>query len=89
MLRIDWDDDETSTEVKPITWDIAKLSAILRAKYTSLKAVDSPQIACATKAEADGFLTNDRRLRSIKEIPIILIKDLWHPITTVKDPTSF
>lgn len=67
---------KTLAEVEPITWDIAKLSANLRAKYTSLKAVDSLQIACAIKANADGFLTNDRRLRFIKEIQIILIKDL-------------
>lgn len=34
-------------EVYPITWDVAQISATLRAKYSSLKAIDSLQIACA------------------------------------------
>lgn len=34
-------------EVYPITWEIAQISATLRAKYSSLRAIDSLQIACA------------------------------------------
>jgi predicted nucleic acid-binding protein len=67
---------KTLFEVRPITWDIAKLSATLRSKYAPLKAIDSFQIASAVNAKCDGFVTNDRRLKFIKEIPIILIRDL-------------
>jgi predicted nucleic acid-binding protein len=67
---------KTVLEVKSITWDIAELSATLRSRYTSLKAVDALQIACAIQTNCTGFVTNDRRLKFIKEIPILLVKDL-------------
>lgn len=63
-------------EVSAITWDVAEISSILRVKYTSLKAIDSLQIACALKTNCTTFVTNDRRLNSIKEIQTLLIKDL-------------
>lgn len=63
-------------EVYPITWEIAQISATLRAKYSSLRAIDSLQIACAIQTKCEDFITNDKRLRVIKEISITLIKDL-------------
>jgi predicted nucleic acid-binding protein len=63
-------------EVHEINWDVAEISSILRAKYSSLRAIDSLQIACALKNKCDGFVTNDKRLKVIKEINIQLIKDL-------------
>ncbi len=63
-------------EVYPITWEIAQMSATLRAKYSSLRAIDSLQIACAIHHKCEDFITNDKRLRVIKEIPITLIKNL-------------
>lgn len=63
-------------EVYPITWEIAQISATLRAKYSSLRAIDSIQIACAIQNKCEDFVTNDKRLRVIKEIPITLIKNL-------------
>lgn len=63
-------------EVYPITWEVAQISATLRAKYSSLRAIDSLQIACALHNKCGTFVTNDKRLRIIKEIPIVLIKNL-------------
>jgi predicted nucleic acid-binding protein len=63
-------------EVSAITWDVAEISSILRAKYTSLKAIDSLQIACALQNNCTTFVTNDRRLKAIEEIQTLLIKDL-------------
>ncbi|WP_414693468.1 type II toxin-antitoxin system VapC family toxin [Ohtaekwangia sp.] len=63
-------------EVYPITWDVAQRFATLRAKYTSLRAIDSLQIACAIHHRCESFVTNDKRLKTIKEIPIILIRNL-------------
>lgn len=63
-------------QLKSITWDVAEISSILRAKYPSLKAIDSLQIACALKHDCNKFFTNDRKLKAVKEIQILLIKDL-------------
>lgn len=63
-------------EVHPITWEIAEISATLRAKYTSLRGMDSLQIACAIATGCDAFITNDRKLKIVKEIRIQQIKDL-------------
>lgn len=59
-----------------VTWQIAELSAILRAKYSSLRAMDSLQIACAVNSKREQFITNDRRMKIVKDIPILLVKDL-------------
>jgi predicted nucleic acid-binding protein len=63
-------------EVHPITWEMAEISATLRAKYASLRGMDSLQIACAIATGCDAFITNDRRLKIVKEIRIQQIKDL-------------
>jgi predicted nucleic acid-binding protein len=63
-------------QIYTVTWEVADLSAKLRAKYPSLKAVDSLQLATAIVYKCEGFITNDRRLRAIREIPVKLIKDL-------------
>jgi len=67
---------KSTFQVQPITWDVAKISATLRAKYTSLRGMDSLQIACAIATGCDAFITNDRKLKIVKEIRIQQIKDL-------------
>jgi hypothetical protein len=37
--------------------------------------VDAVQIATALDAEADAFLTNDKKLSGIKEIKILVLSD--------------
>ena len=37
--------------------------------------MDAVQIAAALDAEADAFLTNDKKLSGIKEIKIIVLSD--------------
>jgi predicted nucleic acid-binding protein len=64
-----------SIEIVEINVEIAKITAQLRAKY-SLKTPDAIQIATAIYCTADYFLTNDKRLKSIKEIKIITLEDL-------------
>jgi predicted nucleic acid-binding protein len=65
----------SSMEIVDINVKIAKTTARLRADY-SLKTPDAIQIATALHCSADYFLTNDKRLKSIKEISIILLEDL-------------
>jgi predicted nucleic acid-binding protein len=64
-----------SIEIVDINVEIAKITARLRANY-SLKTPDAIQLATALYCSADYFLTNDKRLKSIKEISIILLEDL-------------
>lgn len=59
-----------------ITSAIAELSADLRVKYDFLKTIDSLQLATAICFGCNKFFTNDKRLKSIQEINIVLIDEL-------------
>jgi predicted nucleic acid-binding protein len=59
----------------PIGEAIGETAGVLRGKYPYLKTVDAVQIAVALDAEADAFLTNDKKLSGIKEIKIIVLSD--------------
>ena len=59
----------------PITAEIAKSAGRLRAKYPNLKAFDAMQIAAALDTRAGLFLTNDKKIRQIKEIPVLVMED--------------
>lgn len=65
----------TNLTLLPITEIIGESGGVLRGKYPHLKTIDAVQIATALDAEADAFLTNDKRLSGIKEIKIIVLKD--------------
>lgn len=55
---------------------IADKAAHLRATYNHLRTADAIQIATALDAQADFFLTNDKRLASVSEIKILVLDDL-------------
>jgi predicted nucleic acid-binding protein len=55
----------TSIETVPIGQDILRLGARLRADTPSLRTPDAIHLATAMTATCQGFLTNDRRLRSL------------------------
>ncbi|GAB3928712.1 type II toxin-antitoxin system VapC family toxin [Larkinella terrae] len=67
---------ELDCRVVDVTLEIAKTASKLRAKYLFLKAVDSLQIATAIENQCDRFLTNDKKLKGIQEIEIIVIAEL-------------
>jgi predicted nucleic acid-binding protein len=54
---------------------IAICAGELRGIYPSLRTMDALQIATAIEAQADLFVTNDAKLKQIKEIPILLLSD--------------
>lgn len=54
---------------------IAELAGKLRGKYKSLKSLDAIQLATAINLKADAFLTNDIRLKQVKEIRVIVLAD--------------
>lgn len=62
----------TSLAVVPA---IADYAASLRARYR-LRTPDALQIATALHARCDAFLTNDRGLSRVTELPVLLVDDL-------------
>ena len=77
-LITDFEDllEEWDVYTNDITAKIAKKGAKLRAKYAFLKGMDSLQIASALEIKCDVFLTNDKRLKEIQEIKVVLISSL-------------
>ena len=65
------------TEIKIIQIDeeIAHKAAMIRAKYKSFKAMDSLQLAAAIIVGCDLFITNDKQLRQIKDLNILVISE--------------
>lgn len=55
---------------------IAEQAGYLRGKYPSLKTLDTIQISSAIEARTDIFLTNDLRLKQVKEIEVFTLKDM-------------
>ncbi len=53
----------------------AEQAAILRGRYSFLKTMDAIQISSAVEAGADAFITNDKNLKNIDDIEIILLLD--------------
>jgi predicted nucleic acid-binding protein len=54
--------------------EISEISAKIRAK-SGIRTPDAIQIGTSVHSEADYFLTNDKRLKSVEEIPLILLDD--------------
>ena len=58
-----------------ISADIAEEAGKLRGKYPHLKTLDAIQISTALNIGVDAFLTNDNKLRRIKDIKVIILSD--------------
>jgi predicted nucleic acid-binding protein len=61
--------------VADITLDIARKAAALRATYR-IATADALQLAAAIEHGATAFITNDRLLRRVNDIDIVLLGDL-------------
>ena len=55
---------------------IAEKAAQIRAKYSGIKSMDALQLASSIVSGCDVFLTNDKQLRQIEELQILLVDDL-------------
>jgi predicted nucleic acid-binding protein len=66
---------EANISLNAIDVNISDEAARLRAKYPSLKSVDSLQLAAAIKCQCDIFMTNDKRLKQVSEIKIVLVEE--------------
>jgi predicted nucleic acid-binding protein len=59
-------------EISP---EIAEAAGYLRGKYGSLKTMDAIQLSAAINAGADAFITNDIKLKQVKELKIVVLED--------------
>ena len=55
--------------------NVAERAGRLRGQYSGIKTIDAIQIATAIEVGADAFLTNDKKLKQVKEIKVIVLKD--------------
>ncbi len=55
---------------------IAEKAAQIRAFYQSIKTPDSLQLASAIKSGCDVFLANDKQLKQVQEIRVLLVDEL-------------
>ena len=62
-------------EVLDVTSSTSEIAAYLRAKY-SFRTPDAIQLATSIEAGADYFLTNDNRIKTVTEIPVITIGEI-------------
>lgn len=78
--RLAWEEEKQKFHQTPnltvenVDEKICVAAALLRGKY-DLYLPDAIQIATAIFSQADAFITNDERIKKVKELPIILLKD--------------
>lgn len=58
-----------------ISNNIAENAANLRMRYPYLKTMDALQISSAMDVNADVFITNDIKLKQVKDIKMLVLKD--------------
>lgn len=56
-------------------WSVGRLTARLRAHYPTIRIPDAIQLSAAILSGCRAFVTNDEKLKQVKEIPIILLKN--------------
>ncbi len=64
-----------SLSLTEITYSIAEKAGMLRGKYPWLKTIDSLQLAASLNMNAKLFITNDKPLKRINEINILILED--------------
>ncbi|MBI3195443.1 MAG: PIN domain-containing protein [Ignavibacteriae bacterium] len=64
-----------SFSIVDITYSIAERAGMLRGKYTGLKTVDALQLSGALAMNVNVFITNDKQLKQINEITILVLDD--------------
>ncbi|MCI5120803.1 MAG: PIN domain-containing protein [Candidatus Electrothrix sp. AUS4] len=58
----------------PIDTEVADLASALRSRYT-IRTPDALQIAAVLSADCEAFLTNDKALKQVKELEMIVLED--------------
>lgn len=53
---------------------IAEIAGKLRGRYPGLNTVDAIQVSVAIDIGVDAFLTNDEKLKQIREVNVLFLK---------------
>lgn len=78
--RLAWEEEKQrfyqtpSVTVENVDGKICEAAALLRGKY-NLYLPDAIQLTTSLFNRADAFITNDERLRKVKELSVIVMKD--------------
>jgi predicted nucleic acid-binding protein len=68
-------------DMVPISAEIAEAAGRLRARHPALKAFDAMQLAAALHVKAKLFVTNDKKLKNVREIHVLVLEDhAVHPL---------
>lgn len=67
--------DVCGIDLVPISLEIAKLAAKIKAEYSDFKTMDSLQLAVAVQTGCDLFLTNDKQLKRFNGLHCVTIED--------------
>lgn len=62
-------------EIISVNWQLARLSAKIRALYPYIKTPDALQISSALLTNCPVFLTNDEKLKKIELLKVLILKD--------------
>ncbi len=65
-------------EVIPVDAEVADLASAIRAKY-KLRTPDAIQLATSILKDAQAFVTNDESLKKVKEIEIVVMREVLEP----------
>lgn len=66
--------EEPNLKLVEVSFRVGDTAAFLRRKY-QIRLPDALEIAAALDSDAALFLTNDRSLQKIEEIPVLVLKD--------------
>ena len=58
-----------------ISSSVAEKAGRMRGQYPDLRAIDALQISAAIEIGVDAFITNDKKLKQIKEMNVLVLKD--------------
>lgn len=58
----------------PVDWNLARTASKIRAEY-HFRTPDALQLALAQNAQADAFITNDKKLKKFRKIEILVLGD--------------
>ena len=61
--------------VEPVTWEVLKAVSRLRAERPSLRTPDAVHLATAELARCDLFVANDKALRNLGTLPVVVLDD--------------
>lgn len=61
-----------------ISSEVPKRAGKLRGTHQTLRTVDAIQVAAAIEVGADAFITNDKSLKQVNEIKVVVLADYFH-----------